>query len=373
MRLLFLYLKAFSFTGGIEKFNRSFLKAMYDLSMDHDLDVYASSVYDSYAHEMYFPSLRFKGFGGNRIVFTIITISTAWHYNLLVLGHINLALVGYWIKKIKPSIKLIIIAHGLEVWGEQKGYKRKALESADRILSVSNFTKQKMIESNPSVSKDKISIFPNTLDPYFVPPKVFHKPQYLLNRYQLSLEDKVLLTITRISSFEKYKGYDNVIRCLHRLSKVNLKIRYLLCGKADEYEQERLHKIIQETNSASLVTMTGFIQEDELIDHYLLADVFVMQSKMEGFGIVFIEALACGRKVIAGSKDGSVDALLNGELGLLIDPDSEEELKAAILQSLNMSDDPGKLQSRVIDAFGFDAYKERLRFFLNLSKHVNPK
>ena len=361
MKLLFIYLKAFSFTGGIEKFNRALLKALHELSVEGVVDADAISVYDRHTDQKYFSQLRFKGFYGRKVLFSIWTISTAWKYQSIVLGHLNLAFLGYCLKRIKPSLQLIIIAHGIEVWDRQKGFKRKALESANLILAVSSFTKSKILENNPTLKEKKITIFPDTLDPYFIPPNIFNKPEYLLKRYGLTPGHQVVLTLARLSSSEKYKGYDNVIRTMHDLSKVKPSIRYLLCGKADESERTRLLNLIQETGCSHQVIMTGFLPDEEIIDHYLLADVFAMQSKKEGFGIVFIEALACGRKVIAGSKDGSVDALLQGELGMLIDPDSTEELKTAVLQSLNSESDPLKIQSNVMEAFGFAAYKERLR------------
>lgn len=364
MKLLFLYLKAFSFTGGIEKFNKSFLKALHELSVDGILDADAKSAYDCHTDERYFSRMRFKGFGGNKVLFTLCAIRRGWQYDVLVLGHLNLAFIGYSLKRIKPTIRLVIIAHGVEVWDRQLGLKKKALESADFILSVSNFTKQRILENNPTVVPDKIRIFPNTLDPYFNPPRVFQKPQYLLDRYHLTVDHRILLTVTRLSSSEKYKGYDNLIQSMPHLSKINPAIRYMLCGRAGRGENERLQNIINLTGTENLVTLTGFVQDDELIDHYLLADVFVMQSKKEGFGIVFIEALACGRKVIAGNADGSVDALLQGELGTLIDPKSQPELQSSILASLAREVNPFELQSKAIQNFGFSSFKKRLRNFL---------
>jgi phosphatidylinositol alpha-1,6-mannosyltransferase len=78
--------------------------------------------------------------------------------------------------------------------------------------------------------------------------------------------------------------------------------------------------------SADQVILTGFIDEDELGRPFLLADLFVLPSKKEGFGIVFIEALACGLPVICGNEDGSLDAIRNGELGKAINVDSMTEL-----------------------------------------------
>ena len=100
-----------------------------------------------------------------------------------------------------------------------------------------------------------------------------------------------------------------------------------------------------------------------------MADLFIMPSRKEGFGIVFLEALLCGLPVIGGNQDGTVDALKNGELGLLIDPDN----KAAIIKSIQDTllnkaglDNETKLaqQARVLHYFGFDHFKARLKKFL---------
>ena len=367
MKILFLYLKAFSFTGGIEKFNRSLLKALHELSVDGLIDADAISAYDKQTDEKYFPQLRFKGYGGGieRLLFVLVSFFQSFKYKTVILGHINLAAVGWWIKRMNPSVRLILITHGLEVWKKQHGNKLKVLEEADLILAVSNFTKEKITVLNPSVNPEKIKIFPNTIDPYFAVPVSFEKPDYLLKRYGLTRSMPVLLTVTRLAFSEKYKGYDKLIEIMPYLLHRNKNLQYLLCGKADRDEQVRVELLIEKGNATGSVKLLGFIKDSELIDHYLLADVFVMQSKQEGFGIVFIEALVCGRKVIAGSKDGSPEALLNGQLGKLIDPDNNDELKKAIEEALNdQRCNSLELQQKVIDAFGFHKYKARLKSYL---------
>ncbi|MBC7588819.1 MAG: glycosyltransferase family 4 protein [Chitinophagaceae bacterium] len=365
MKVLFLYLKAFSFTGGIEKFNRSFLKAIHELSVDGFCDATAFSSHDTITDEKYFPRNRFKGFGGDRIYFAFSSLVKSYKFDVVVIGHINLSVIGRLIKKLRPSIKLVVIAHGIEVWKTHTGHKRKLLDSADIILSVSQFTKDKIIEFNPTINPDKIKIFPNTIDPYFDAPTSFKKPAYLLERYHLDTNAQIIITVTRLSFSEKYKGYDSTIKLMNKIVEANPKVHYLICGKADKNESDRVIEMISNNNVGNEITLTGFIKDEELIDHYLLGDVFVMPSKKEGFGIVFIEAMACGLKVIAGSKDGSVDALKNGELGMLIDPDSKEELEVAIQQSLNNTNhDPLSIQQKVYDAFGFHRYKERIKTFL---------
>ena len=363
--ILFLYLTGFSFTGGIEKFNRSFLKALHELSVDDLIDADAFSSYDHQPDEKYFPRLRFKGFYGNRGFFVLYAIIKALRYNTVIIGHINLSLIGYIIKKIKPSVRIILITHGIEVWREQTGSKKKLLLLADNIVSVSNFTKQQLLQYNLGLDEQKIKIFPNTIDPYFKLPTLFTKPNYLLNRYNIPANKKVLLTVTRMAYSEKYKGYDDVIEALSLLKNNRNDFVYLICGKAESQEQERIEAIINQHQMWDCVKLIGYVNDNELNDHYLLSDVFIMPSKKEGFGIVFIEALACGRPVIAGNKDGSIDALQNGKLGRLVDPDNINELEKAIADTLALQHiNSFTLQQEVLRAFDFKQYKTRLKKLL---------
>jgi glycosyltransferase involved in cell wall biosynthesis len=367
VKVLFLYLKAFSFTGGIEKFNRSLLKALHELSVDGLIDADAISAYDIHTDEKYFPQLRFKGYGGGRerLLFVVIAFFKSFKYKTVILGHINLAVLGYWIKRINPSVRLIVVAHGIEVWKAHHSLKLKVLEVADSILAVSNFTKEQILSYNPTITPGKIRIFPNAIDPYTIIPTSFEKPEYLLKRYSLDRSTPVLLTVTRLAFSEKYKGYDKVIESMPALLGKHKNLKYLLCGMADQNEGIRIESLIERIHAAGSVKLLGFIKDSELLDHYLLADDFVMQSKKEGFGIVFIEALACGRKVIAGSKDGSSETLLNGQLGTLIDPDDSDQLVNAIEKALdNQNYNSLELQQRVIESFGFHRYKDRLSNYL---------
>src|SRR4029077_4515742 len=110
------------------------------------------------------------------------------------------------------------------------------------------------------------------------------------------------------------------------------KVKYLLGGRGPD--RPRVEGLIQELGVGEEVVLPGYIPDHELCAHYNLCDLFGMPSKGEGFGIVFLEALACGKPVIAGNKDGSGDAVLNGRLGALVDPDSVEEIEETLLQAL---------------------------------------
>jgi glycosyltransferase involved in cell wall biosynthesis len=189
---------------------------------------------------------------------------------------------------------------------------------------------------------------------------------YLLQRYGLQPGQPVLLTISRLNAREGYKGYDKVLACLPELLADYPNLQYILAGKSDEKEHRRLTNIIRELGLESCVHLPGFLPDAELSDHYLLADVFVMPSKKEGFGLVFIEALAHGVPVVAGNADGSAEALQNGRLGLLIDPDDPAAIAGAIRQTLQHPGDPAARQKAVAAAFNYPDYKTRLWKLLSI-------
>ena len=364
-KVLFINLAAFSLTGGIEKFNKCFLKALIDISKEDELDVASFSLYDQGTDEDYFPGNLYKGFNQKKILFVKYCVSKAGKYDTVILGHINLAIIGYLVKFFFPNLKIVLIAHGIEVWQPLRGIQKAFLKKADKILAVSNYTRNKLCEIQ-KISADKISIFPNTIDPFFMVPQNFDQPAYLNDRYGILNGDYVLYTLTRLSSAEKYKGYDMVIKTLPKLKKKIPNIKYIIGGKYDNDEKNRVEKLIGDMGLTNEVRLTGFIKNEEICDHYQLGNIFIMPSYGEGFGIVFIEAAVCGSKLIAGNKDGSVDALKNGELGILVDPNDTGEISAAVMKLYNdklswNNDNKKELQELTLSYYGFNIFKNKLR------------
>lgn len=363
-RVLFLNLTAFSQTGGIERFNKCFLKALGVLDKEGKTDSYSLSAYDHEVSERYYDIDRYKGFSQNKISFVLNSILFARKYDVVFLGHINLALVGVVIKRLYPSKKVILITHGIEVWTELTGIKKTILNTADRIMSVSNFTKSK-IEKVQGVDGKKITVFPNTIDPYFPIPEQVTRVDGLRERYKLKATDYVIYTLTRLSGTELFKGYDKVIMALPALIKNHPQIKYVIAGKYDAGEKQRINKLVDDLGLQEHVILTGFLLEEELVAHYQMADLYIMPSQKEGFGIVFIEALVCGLPVIAGNADGSADALLNGALGTLVNPNSVDEIAGAITTHVKDNKRNNKelrlaVRERTLDNFSFDRYTQRL-------------
>lgn len=359
-RLLFLTLNTFSATGGIEKVCRVAGKALFEVAAEGGGrgDVAVFSMYDKngQADQKYFPASVFRGFNGQRLKFIAASLRKGSSADIVVLSHINLLLVGYLIKIISPKTMLILIAHGIEVWEPLSGLKKRMKKAVDLYLPVSSFTAQKL-QRVQGIAPHKIQVLNNCLDPFLEKKSDPEKERRLKSRYGFADNDFILLTLTRLKFSEQYKGYDKVVRALASLKETHSHLKYLIVGRYDEEEKGRLDKIIQESGMEDKVVYAGFVPDEDLAAHFNLADVYIMPSMGEGFGVVFIEALFYGKSVIAGNQDGSVDALANGEFGLLINPNHQHEIVKAIEKIVTSKTAYLPEEKKVMQKFGFEQYK----------------
>jgi phosphatidyl-myo-inositol dimannoside synthase len=233
--VLFLTLRVFSATGGIEKVCRIFGKALHDVGANNKV----LSLYDRQdaVIEKYIEGKDFRGFDGSKIKFIASALLQATKYDVIVMSHINLLSVGYVIKLLMPRKKLMTFAHGIEVWDDISSTRKRMLNKCDTILAVSNFTKNKLLQITVLPEK-KVLVFNNCLDPFLTSPYA-GKDTGLMKRYGLEKENMVLLTLTRLSSKELYKGYDHVLYSLKNLKPKFPGIKYLIAGRCDEAEKKK--------------------------------------------------------------------------------------------------------------------------------------
>jgi glycosyltransferase involved in cell wall biosynthesis len=283
--------------------------------------------------------------------------------HLILSTHPNFAPVAALLKR-GLGTRFAVVAHGLDVWGIPGRKLARHLRAAHHVLAVSRFTRSRLVE-DAGIPLEKVSLLPNTFDHENFTPQ--RKPRYLLQRHHLGPDQPVVLTVCRLASAERYKGYDQLLQVLPRIRERIPDIRYVIVGKGPD--RARLQKLIHERGLVDAITLAGFVPDFELPDYYRLCDVFAMPSKGEGFGIVFLEALASGKPVIAGNQDGSTDAVLDGSLGALVNPDNLDEIERAVLSSLSRAartshDDASRLRQRVVDAFGFDRFVATVSWYL---------
>ena len=369
---LFLSLRTFSATGGIERVCRILTHALSKVAPNASLkpSVTAWSMYDktSDADTTYLNGVRFRGFNQMKVHFIMAALFAGWGAGVVVLSHVNLLLIGWLIKLVSPGTKLILLAHGIEVWGPLAFHKKRMLASCDEIWTVSQFTKDKLLEQL-GYAGPVISVLNNCLDP-FLPEPVLNetKIRQIQQQHGIQPDQPVLLTLTRMSAKELYKGYDHVLESIPALTRDFPGLRYMLVGKYDAQEKERLDRLIDQLNIRNQVIFTGYVPDEDLSAYYHMATCFVMPSKKEGFGIAFIEAMYYGLPVIAGNKDGSVDALLQGRLGVLVDPDRQQAIEDGIRNVLN-NPAPFKPDHQILMAhFGFDYYQEQVARLLQKHK-----
>lgn len=359
-QILFLNLFAFSLTGGVEKVSRNFVAALSKLFPANTWISYSMHDQAKDFDQRYGNAANYKAFGGSKFSFILASIQKGLKYNTIILSHINLLLVAKLISLLKPKHRFILFAHGIEVWGNLPSWKLNFLKAKAEIWAVSNYTKQKLITIH-GIAEERIKVLNNSLAPFVSFPLSFEKPGELVKRHKIDLNSPVLYTLSRLSSSEQYKGYDTVIAALANLKQQGQSFTYLLAGRADEIEKQRIAELIERYDLTDNVKVIGYVSEEELSSYFLLADVFIMPSKGEGFGIVFIEAAAHGCQVIAGNVDGSTDALLKGELGQLVDPNKEQEILAAIQSAINNKQHQPKVQQELaVEHFGFDQYIEKV-------------
>jgi len=357
----------FESKGGIQVFSSYLLaglealnhQAQYDVFLKHDahlpLDPAAS------------PQTRFHFTGkiphpARTIAFATKLISQGiWQQpDLTISTHLNFTVAAYYLKKL-TNIPYWTIAHGVDAWNIDNPQLQRSLQNADLILAVSGYTRDRLL-TEQNLDPDRVVILPNTFDSdrFQIAPKSAH----LLQKYNLTPTQPVILTVARLAEVERYKGYDRVLAALPSIRQAIPDVRYIIIGQGDD--RSRIESLIQQFKLQDCVTLAGFIPDAELCDYYNLCDVFAMPSKREGFGIVYLEALACGKPTLGGNQDGAVDALCQGELGALVNPDDVDEITQTLIQILQgnypnqLMYQPKALRQKVIDTYGFEKFKQTL-------------
>ncbi|WP_036479471.1 glycosyltransferase [Myxosarcina sp. GI1] len=357
----------FEFKGGIQVYSAFLLEALQKIYPQQSYDVFLKHDTRFIEEINFLPQTRFH-FSGKwtaklrTLMFACQLIGYGlWQRPKIVLAtHLNFAVAAYWLKRLS-GIPYWTVAHGVDAWDIKNPTLQNALKSADRILAVSSYTRDRLI-AEQNLDPKRISLLPNTFDASRF--KIASKPQYLLERYHLTKEQPVILTVARLDSLERAKGYDQIIQVLPQIRAFCPDVRYIIAGKGRD--RPRLERLIAELKLQDCVTLAGFVPDEELNDHYNLCDVFAMPSKGEGFGIVYLEALACGKPTLGGNRDGAVDALCNGELGVLVDPDDLGEISQTLISILQRTHphsliyQPETLRQKVIEEFGFARFQTRL-------------
>lgn len=328
--VLILLSDAYGGFGGISQYNRDLIEALCALD-----EVGAVEALPRVAREPLgaMPDkLRFDLSGvGGYARFTLASLRRGLlgpRPDIVLCGHINLLPLSWLIARLRGA-RLVLLIFGIDAWVPTRWKLSNALTGAvDQVISISQVTLDRYLgwAARPRIGT---GLLPNAIHPEFY--GVADKAPDLVERFGLAGRT-VIMTFGRLAGRERMKGFDRTIETLPLLIDRDPTILYLIAGTGDD--ADRLRAKADALGVGAHVLFTGLVPEDRKADYFRLADVYVMPSRGEGFGFVFLEAMACGIPVIASRADGGFEAVRNGELGLAVDPLDSEEICRGVFDCL---------------------------------------
>ncbi|MEK7608637.1 MAG: glycosyltransferase [Patescibacteria group bacterium] len=338
--------------GGIQKFSTGFVRALQDLG--HEVFVISR---DAHVSKLSFVAASLFAILRRRPDFVL-----CGHVAVAPLARIALLL----------NIPFVVCVYGIEAWSGLRSIEKSALRKALTVIAISDFTKEKVSLYSDIPAKSFFML------PPFVDGAEFYirKPSEGFMKRSGLLGKKVIFTLARLSAKEQYKGYDFVLEVLPRLVREIPNLVYVLAGEGSDIP--RIRELARNLNVAGHLVMPGFILAEDILDYYGACDVFVMPSTGEGFGIVFLEAIASGKPAIGGNIDASKEALRGGELGKLINPHDSEALFTAIRDDFRAEGTAQKergelLRRKALEYYGYEAFRERVAHLVReISESFRP-
>lgn len=355
--LVFVFLEVFSWEGGIQSYVKDVLAAYLEQPSPAPADIFllrdgpdCHNPCDRSPLRFHYLASASSALGRVRLVAALLQHLIVQRPRQVVCGHVLLLpLVSTLCRLLRLPYTVMI--YGKEVWEPLPQREQKALRQADWIWANSRYSRDRACMANGldparafmvpcAVDGDRFS--PGPADPA------------LVSAYNLA-NCRVLMTVARLWSGDIYKGVDVTIRALPTIAAAVPTVKYLVIGRGDD--QPRLAALAEELGVSDRVVFAGFVPTEALVAHYRLADAYVMPSQ-EGFGIVYLEAMACGLPVLSGDQDGSADPLQDGRLGWRVPYRSPDAVAAACIEMLAGHDlrcQGAWLRQEALAAFGTPA------------------
>lgn len=352
--------------GGVQRAGRHVAAVMNEFATSHGMECRLLSLNDS-------PELHRMAVGTREFVFTgsargkarfsaAAARSARRRAKIILAGHPHLAPVAQGARLFSRRAKTIICAHGLEVWEPLSFLRRRALRSADLILAPSQDTANQLA-SQQDVAQERIRVLPWALDPQFealiaakpsaTPPADFPK-------------GRVILTVGRWFADERYKGMDTLITALPRLLTEWPDVQLVAVGEGDD--QGWLEQIADGRGVLRHVHFLSGLKYAEIAACYQACEIFALPSRGEGFGLVYLEAMACGKPVIGGLHGGAPEVIDDGKTGYLVQHGDAGQL-ATSLEALLADPELGRQmgargRERVERDFRFNVFAKSLKKIL---------
>ncbi|MCI0343285.1 MAG: glycosyltransferase family 4 protein [Planctomycetales bacterium] len=371
-RFLVLVPGAFARAGGIEAFDRLVIKAASEHCRDRGGETCVLSLNDtdgSVDTRYLAPrSTRYRGFGRSKWRFAREAILAACRFRPtgIMVGHVHLAPLAAGLRLVSRAWQWYFL-YGIEVWRRLTPIQRLALRRADIVSAISGFTRDVCARCNCSAAS-RIHVLACALDPFWP------GSTDLRGGEPLGTGSRTLLTVARLAASERYKGVDDVLRAMPDVLRAIPGANYVIVGEGDD--RGRLEGIARALGIADHVQFRGWLAPPSLAEAYSQAALFVMPSRKEGFGIVYLEAAAHGCPSVAAAEGGSSEFIADGESGRLV-PYGEPRALAACLISL-LSDDRRRAEmgrrarERLREGYTYEAFRRRFDSILDNGVSAAP-
>jgi phosphatidyl-myo-inositol dimannoside synthase len=341
--------------GGVQRAGRHVAAVMSEFAASHGMECRLLSLNDS-------PELHRMTVGTREFVFTGSARSKARfsataaraarrRAKVVVAGHPFLAPVAQGAKFFGRRAKSIVWTHGLEVWEPLSILRRRALRSADLIIAPTRDTANQ-VAGQQDVPRERIRVLPWALDPQFETLLKAKPAPALPANFPTG---RVILTVGRWCADERYKGMDTLVTALPRLLTEWPDVQLVAVGEGDD--QGWLEQIADGRGVLRHVHFLSGLTYPEIAACYQACEIFALPSRGEGFGLVYLEAMACGKPVIGGAHGGAPEVVDDGKTGYLV-PHGDAGQLATSLETLLT--DPAL--GREMGAHGRERVEREFRF-----------
>ncbi len=306
-----------------------------------------------------------SGYAHSKFRFVLAAWRAAGRKPALVLAlHPHLAPVVWVMQRRSRNFPTIVFAHGIEVWQPLGWPRGAALRKADLVIGPSADTVEYLI-SEQSIPAGNVQRLPWGLDPEFE--ARFSAPVRTALPPGFPERARVILTVGRWDPAERYKGADTLIAALPGVLKNSPDIFLVLVGGGED--RARLERLARDLGVSERTRFLHDLSQDELFACYANCEVFALPSRGEGFGLVYLEAMAHGKPVIGGAHGGAIDVIDDGMTGWLVPHGDVERLSSALewllADPVRARDMGERGRQRLRDTFSFEQFQSRLTQILS--------
>jgi phosphatidylinositol alpha-1,6-mannosyltransferase len=317
-------------TGGIQNYTATLVRALREILGEQNVRMVAVPAEASARADGNAALGR-----GTKLRFFLNAISAAilWRPQLVLCAHVGISPVARMIHRITESPYWVIL-YGIDVWCELAPTKVEALRAAEQLVSISKFTLESASARHGLGQSKSVFLAPTfSIDESTVATK--------RSSAAASIQSPSVLTVGRLSASERYKGHDVMLDAWPAVLREIPEARYIIVGDGDD--RARLQERAKEMGFANSVVFKGGVSGAELQSCYDECQVFAMPARTElnptaprgeGFGIVFLEAMAHGKPVVGPGVGAPTEFIHDGEHGLLVDPVNPAELARALAELL---------------------------------------